>query len=199
MMTSKSSMLTSISSFGRLVPALLTRMLNGCAWPIAACIAARSVTSSTSASAFSPRARIAAAASSISALVRAASVTCAPAAASAEAAASPMPRPPPVTSARLPSRRNEGVLARSMAAIVSRVRRRTAASRMPRPARRRSSARSATRIGKFSLTGVTPIAWMTRAATSAMQRTWIKMRDCDCNSMHSRSTSASGTYSAKLP
>ena len=36
------------------------------------------------------------------------SVTCAPASASAEAAASPMPRPAPVTSARLPSRRNEG-------------------------------------------------------------------------------------------
>src|ERR1051326_6519169 len=69
------------------------------------------VTSSTMASAFSPRALIAAAASSISALVRATSVTCAPAAASADAAASPMPRPPPVTSARLPSRRNEGVLA----------------------------------------------------------------------------------------
>src|SRR5207342_704480 len=61
-----------------------------------------------------PRARIAAAASSISVLVRAASVTCAPAAASADAAASPMPRPPPVTSARLPSRRKEGVLVRSM-------------------------------------------------------------------------------------
>ena len=45
--------------------------------------------------------------------VRAASVTCAPASASAEAAASPMPRPAPVTSARLPSRRKEGVLARS--------------------------------------------------------------------------------------
>src|SRR5216117_2290944 len=67
-----------------------------------------SVTSSTSASAFSPRALIAAAASSISALVRAASD---------DAAASPMPRPPPVTSARLPSRRNEGVLARSIAGI----------------------------------------------------------------------------------
>src|SRR3954468_17332132 len=77
-----------------------------------------SVTSSTSASAFSPRARIAAAASSISALVRAASVTCAPAAANAEAAASPMPRPPPVTSARLPSRRNDGVLARSIDGMV---------------------------------------------------------------------------------
>src|ERR1051325_11706693 len=73
-----------------------------------------SVTSRVSASAFSPRARIAAAASSISDLVRAASVTGAPAAASAEAAARPMPRPPPVTSARLPSRRNEGVLARSI-------------------------------------------------------------------------------------
>src|SRR6516164_5860979 len=46
--------------------------------------------------------------------MRAASVTCAPAAASAEAAASPTPRPPPVTSARLPSRRKEGVLARSI-------------------------------------------------------------------------------------
>jgi hypothetical protein len=43
-----------------------------------------------------------------------ASVTCAPACASAEAAASPIPRPPPVTSARRPSRRKEGVLARSI-------------------------------------------------------------------------------------
>ncbi len=65
----------------------------------------------------SPRARIASAAASISLVVRAASVTCAPAAASAEAAASPMPRPPPVTSARLPSRRKEGVLARSTGMI----------------------------------------------------------------------------------
>src|SRR5580704_14443876 len=73
-----------------------------------------SVTSSAIASALSPRARIAAAAASISALVRAASVTRAPASASADAAASPMPRPPPVTSARLPSRRKEGVLARSI-------------------------------------------------------------------------------------
>src|SRR5882757_4059775 len=72
------------------------------------------VTSSTRAAAVSPRARIADAAASISARVRAASVTCAPAAASADAAASPMTRPPPVTSARLPSRRNEGVLARLM-------------------------------------------------------------------------------------
>src|SRR5580698_403610 len=72
-----------------------------------------SVTSSTSASALSPRARIASAPCSISVLVRAASVTCAPAAASADAAASPMPRPPPVTSARLPSRRNDGALVSS--------------------------------------------------------------------------------------
>ena len=90
------------------MPALLIRMLIGRGRCASAFLAASmSVTSSTSASAFSPRARIAAAASSISFLVRAASVTCAPAAASADAAASPMPRPPPVTSARLPSRRNE--------------------------------------------------------------------------------------------
>src|SRR5262245_58762248 len=56
---------------------------------------------------------MACAAASISSCVRAASVTCAPARASADAAASPMPRPPPVTSARLPSRRKEGGLARS--------------------------------------------------------------------------------------
>src|SRR5262245_48332539 len=56
---------------------------------------------------------MACAAASISAWVRATSVTSAPACASADAAASPMPRPPPVTSARLPSRRKEGVLARS--------------------------------------------------------------------------------------
>src|SRR6185436_16269212 len=37
--------------------------------------------------------------------------------ASAEAAASPMPRPPPVTSARRPSRREEGVLARSISGM----------------------------------------------------------------------------------
>src|ERR1700744_5525493 len=60
------------------------------------------------------------AASSISALVRAASVTWAPAAASADAAASPMPRPPPVTSARLPSRRNVGALASSIGATLLR-------------------------------------------------------------------------------
>ena len=66
-----------------------------------------------SGSAFCPRARMASAASSISFAVRAASVTCAPASASAEAAARPMPRPAPVTSARLPSRRKEGVLVSS--------------------------------------------------------------------------------------
>ena len=65
-MASKSSMVTSSSIFGRLVPALLTRMLNGSARAIAACMAGRSVTSRTSASAFCPRARIAAAAASIS-------------------------------------------------------------------------------------------------------------------------------------
>ena len=77
--------------------------------------ASTSVTSSTNASAFSPRARMALAAASISALVRAASVTCAPASASADAAARPMPRPPPVTSARLPSRRKEGVFGKFIA------------------------------------------------------------------------------------
>src|SRR5262247_3843079 len=59
------------------------------------------------------------AAASISLRVRAASVTCAPACASADAAASPMPRPPPVTSARLPSRRNDGVAASSTVMIAS--------------------------------------------------------------------------------
>src|SRR5262245_18527151 len=54
---------------------------------------------------------MACAAVSISPCVRATSVTSAPACASADAAARPMPRPPPVTSARLPSRRKEGVLA----------------------------------------------------------------------------------------
>src|SRR6516225_1333286 len=96
-MTSKSSTLTSISAAGRLVPALLTRTSNGCAAMIARRTASRSVTSSWSASALSPRATIACAAASISSRVRAASVTCAPACASADAAASPMPRPPPVT------------------------------------------------------------------------------------------------------
>src|SRR5665213_2105680 len=72
-----------------------------------------SVTSSVSASASCPRARIACAASSISLDVRAASVTAAPASASAAAAVSPMPRPAPVTSARMPSRRKEGVLVNS--------------------------------------------------------------------------------------
>src|SRR5215475_10573510 len=113
-MKSKSSTFTSISKAGRFPPALLTRMLNGSACATSVRTASISVTSSTRASALSPRARIASAAASISALVRAASVTCAPACASAEAAASPMPRPPPVTSARLPSRRNEGVFARSI-------------------------------------------------------------------------------------
>src|SRR5688572_15569885 len=81
---------------------------------MAARTASRSVTSSRSASASSPRSRIACAAASISACVRAASVTWAPACASAEAAASPMPRPPPVTSARLPSRRKDAVFASAM-------------------------------------------------------------------------------------
>src|SRR3954471_23124180 len=83
-------------------------MLKGGAEAIAFCIADKSLTSSTSASALCPRARIAVAGSSISFAVRAASVTCAPASANADAAASPMPRPAPETSARLPSRRNEG-------------------------------------------------------------------------------------------
>src|SRR5262249_2879809 len=111
---SKSWTLPSISRARRFMPALLTSTSNGTALSIAVRTAARSVTSSVSASAWSPRARIAAATASISSRVRAASVTCAPACASAEAAASPMPRPPPVTSARLPSSRNEGVLARSI-------------------------------------------------------------------------------------
>ena len=72
------------------------------------------LTSRVMASARSPRSRMACAAASISAVVRAASVTCAPACASAEAAASPMPRPPPVTSARLPSSRNDGVFVSSI-------------------------------------------------------------------------------------
>src|SRR5262249_52720030 len=113
-MASKSSTLTSGRRAGRFMPALLTRMWNGSALWTGGGVAVTSVTASRSASALSPRARIAAAAASISACVRAASVTCAPAAASAEAAASPMPRPPPVTSARRPSRRNEGVFVRSM-------------------------------------------------------------------------------------
>src|SRR6185312_12412653 len=117
MMTSKSSTVTSINSFGRLVPALLTRIWNGSALPMAACIAGRSVTSRVSAAACCPRARIASAASSISFLVRAARVTCAPASASAAAAVSPMPRPAPVTSARLPSRRKEDVGVRSIIAL----------------------------------------------------------------------------------
>src|SRR5262245_37083280 len=90
-------------------------MSNGSAPAMARRTASTSVTSSTSASARSPRAAIACAAASISVLVRAASVTRAPAAASADAAARPMPRPPPVTSARLPSRRKEGVRASSIA------------------------------------------------------------------------------------
>src|ERR1700733_11280979 len=95
------------------MPALLTRISNGSAAATDLCAASTSVTSSASVSAFWPRSRSAAAASSISDLVRAAMVTCAPASAKADAAASPMPRPPPVTSARLPSRRKDGVLVRS--------------------------------------------------------------------------------------
>src|SRR5262245_11019998 len=90
-------------------------MSNGC-WPaIVFCMESRSRTSTASGAACWPRERIASAASSISFDVRAANVTCAPASASAEAAARPMPRPPPVTSARLPSSRNEGVEVRSTA------------------------------------------------------------------------------------
>ena len=51
MMTSKSSTVTSTSIFGRLVPALLTRMSNGSACAIAPRAASMSVTSSASASA----------------------------------------------------------------------------------------------------------------------------------------------------
>src|SRR6202048_3018819 len=113
-MASKSSTLTSTSMAGRLMPALLTRMSNGSAAATAACAAEISVTARVMAPARSPRLRMACAAASISAVVRAASVTCAPACASAEAAASPMPRPPPVTSARLPSSRNDGVFVSSI-------------------------------------------------------------------------------------
>src|SRR5215472_2891823 len=70
-MPSKSSTLTSISAAGRLVPALLTSTSNGCAAVIARRTASRSVTSSWSASALSPRATIACAAASISSRVRA--------------------------------------------------------------------------------------------------------------------------------
>src|SRR4051794_21873692 len=106
--TSKSSTETSSKPLGRLVPALLTKMSKGSAASIAAAKPARSVTSTASASALPPLARIALAASPISPDERAASVTLAPASAKACAAASPMPRPAPVTSARLPSSRNEG-------------------------------------------------------------------------------------------
>ena len=51
-MASKSSTRTSISIFGRLVPALLTSTWNGSARSIAARTAAMSVTSSISASAW---------------------------------------------------------------------------------------------------------------------------------------------------
>src|SRR3546814_7243548 len=54
------------------------------------------------------------AAASISSPERAARVTSAPACASAAANARPMPLPAPVTSARRPSNRNEGVLGKSM-------------------------------------------------------------------------------------
>src|SRR5271165_913201 len=115
-MASKSATVTSTKGAGRFIPALLTRMSKGAASAMAARTAAISVTSSGMAAAASPRARIAAAAASISVCVRAASVTWAPACASADAAASPMPRPPPVTSARLPSRRNDGAPVSSIGA-----------------------------------------------------------------------------------
>jgi len=66
------------------------------------------VTSSASAAAWSPRARIAAAAASDLAWVRAASVTCAPAA--QPGGRKPEPRPPPVTSGAGASRRRRGFL-----------------------------------------------------------------------------------------
>src|SRR3546814_16319182 len=54
------------------------------------------------------------AAASISSTERAARVTSAPACASAAANARPMPLPAPVTSARRPSNRNDGVLGKSL-------------------------------------------------------------------------------------
>ena len=65
-MASKSSTLTSIRTAGRLVPALLTSTSNGSAAAIVRRTASRSVTSSGSATALSPRAAIACAAASIS-------------------------------------------------------------------------------------------------------------------------------------
>src|SRR5262249_48305626 len=67
---SKSSTFTSGRWAGRFMPALLTRTWNGSALAIVERMASTSVTSSVSASALSPRARIAAAAASISGLVR---------------------------------------------------------------------------------------------------------------------------------
>jgi hypothetical protein len=106
---SKSGTVASRNGAGRLVPALFTRISNAGRLAMQACITARSVTSSGTASAAPPAATIASRAASISLLVRAARTTSAPAWARAAAAVRPRPRPAPVTSARLPSRRKGGV------------------------------------------------------------------------------------------
>ena len=118
---SKSSTGTAVNGLGRLVPALLTKMPYGSAAAIASAKAGRSVTSSVSQSAASPASRSAVAPCSISLAVRAHSVTWAPACAKAAATAAPMPRPAPVTSARRPSRRNDGVFGSAGAVIPRRL------------------------------------------------------------------------------
>ena len=96
-------------SAGRFMPALLTRMSNGSARGDGRShgLDVRDVERQRI-GLFAARTDCRRRLLDLASLVRAASVTCAPAPANADAAASPMPRPPPVTSARLPSRRKEG-------------------------------------------------------------------------------------------
>ena len=105
----KSSIVTSSSGFGRLVPALLTRMLNG-----AAC-SDRGLHGGKIGHVEHQRVGAAARARGSRRRLPRPRLRCARAASHArrhpparDAAASPMPRPAPETSARLPSRRNEG-------------------------------------------------------------------------------------------
>src|SRR5215217_2833644 len=98
----------------RAVPAELTSTSNGSTSSTKAFTAALSVMSSATPSAAKPASASSLTTVSTSLAVRAAMVTAAPASARATAAPSPMPRVPPVTRARLPSRRKLGVRGRVM-------------------------------------------------------------------------------------
>lgn len=106
---SKSFAVVCVAGAWRASPALLTSTSKGPSLSTALAVAATSVTSIASASALKPSVSSARTASASLSIDRADKTTCAPCSANATAQPSPMPEEAPVTRARRPSSRNEGV------------------------------------------------------------------------------------------